>query len=147
MIEEIGSIVELKGKQVATVLCEKQSFCAHCASMESCQVGSDGRSRLVEAHNLLGAKVGDKVKLATSSRTFLQSSFLLYIVPLLFLIVGAVSGQLLGSHFGLGIDPNLLSAIIGVAFLCLSFVLIRVGSRAIPRDLIMPRVVEILPED
>jgi sigma-E factor negative regulatory protein RseC len=147
MIEETGSIVELKGKQIAKVLCEKQSFCAHCASMESCQVGNDGRSRLVEAHNQLGAKVGDRVKLATSTRTFLQSSFILYIVPLLFLIVGAVSGQLVGSYVQLGIDPNLLSAILGVAFLCLSFVLIRVGSRAIPRETTMPRVVEILPED
>ena len=83
MIEENGSIVELKGKQIAVVLCEKQSFCAHCASMESCQVGNDNRSRLVEAHNQLGAQVGDRVKLATSTRSFLQSSFILYIVPLL----------------------------------------------------------------
>ena len=147
MIEEVGSIIELKGKQVATVLCEKQSFCTHCASMESCQVGHDGRSRLVEAHNQLGAKVGDRVKLATSSRTFLQSSFILYIVPLLFLLVGAVTGQVLGSIVHFGLDPNLLAALLGVAFLGLSFVLIRVGSRAIPRETTMPRVVEILPED
>ena len=147
MIEEVGSVVELKGKGIATVLCEKQSFCAHCASMDSCQVGNDGRSRLVEVLNLHGAKVGDRVKLATSSRTFLQSSFILYIVPLLFLLLGAVSGKLLGSYLNLALDPDLLAAIIGIAFLCGSFLLIRIGSRAIPQELTMPRVVEILQED
>lgn len=147
MIEEVGSVVELKSKLVAVVLCQKSSFCEHCASLQSCQMGSDDRSRLVEVRNTLGARVGDRVRLATSTRTFLQSSFLLYIVPLLFLVVGAASGQLLGSRLHLGLDPNLLSAILGVAFLAMSFVLIRVGSRAIPREATMPRVVAILEED
>ena len=147
MIEEIGSVVELKGKQIAVVLCQKSSFCQHCASMQSCQVGSDNRSMLVEAHNPLGAEVGDRVKVVTSSKTFLQSSFLLYIVPLLFLLVGAVSGRTIGSVLGNGLNPDLLAAIIGVAFLAASFLVIRVGSRAIPREATMPRVAEILQED
>lgn len=147
MIEEIGKVVELKSKLVAVVLCQRSSFCEHCASMQSCQMGSDERSMLVEVQNALGAEVGDRVRLVTSSRTFLQSSFLLYIVPLLFLVAGAVCGQLLGGFLHLGLDSDLLSAILGVAFLAMSFVLIRVGSRAIPREATMPRVVEILQED
>jgi len=147
MIEETGSVVELKGKQVALVLCQKSSFCEHCASMESCQVGSDNRSMLVEANNALGAAVGDQVRLVTSSRTFLQSSFLLYIVPLLFLIAGAVSGQFVAGLMENGPDPNLMSAIIGTAFLAGSFVLIRLGSRVIPKESTMPRVAKILQKD
>ena len=96
MISETGSVVELKGKQVAVVLCKKSSFCRHCASMESCQVGDDNRTMVVEALNAIGAKVGDKVRIVTSSRSFLQSSFLLYIVPLLSLIVGGILGQIIG---------------------------------------------------
>ena len=121
MISETGSIVELKGKHVAVVLCQKSSFCSHCASMESCQVGDDNRSMLVEAHNAIGAQVGDKVRVVTSSKSFLQSSFLLYIVPLIALIVGGIIGQLLGERMELGIDPNLLSAIFGSAFLVGAF--------------------------
>jgi sigma-E factor negative regulatory protein RseC len=147
MLEEVGSVVELKGKGVAVVLCEKSSFCENCASTRNCQVGTDNRSMLVEAHNQLGAAVGDRVKVATSSKTFLQSSFILYIVPLLFLIAGAVSGQVVGTMLEQGPDPNLLSAILGVAFLAGSFVLIRVGSRAIPKEITMPRVIEILGEE
>ncbi len=147
MIEETGSVVELKGKQIAVVLCQKSSFCQNCAAMRSCQSGSDDRSMLVEAFNPIGAEVGDRVKIVTSSKTFLQSSFLLYIVPLIFLLVGAVSGRVVGSFLETGPNPDLLAALLGVAFLAASFLVIRVGSRAIPMEATMPRVAEILQED
>lgn len=147
MVEEFGNVVELKGKEVAVVLCEKSSFCKNCASMESCQVGDDNRSKLVEALNMLGADVGDRVKLVVSSKTFLQSSFLLYIVPLIALVLGGVLGQWLGGVLKGGLDANLLSAILGTAFLIGSFFVIRVGSRAIPKESFMPRIVAVVPED
>jgi len=144
MLEEFGSVVELKGKETAVVLCQRSSFCQHCASMQSCQVADDNRSMLVEALNPLGAAVGDRVRLVTSTRSFLQSSFLLYIVPLIALVVGAVAGHQVGLRLAGGPDPNLLAAIIGTTFLVGSFFVIRVGSRAIPKEAYMPRIVEIL---
>lgn len=146
MIEETGSIVELKGKNIAVVLCQKSSFCKHCASMESCQVGDDNQSMLVEAHNTIGAQVGDRVKVVTSTKTFLRSSFILYIVPLVALIIGGVAGQLIGERLANGIDPNLLSAILGTAFLVGAFLTIRVGTRALPRERYMPHIAEVVPE-
>jgi sigma-E factor negative regulatory protein RseC len=147
MLEEYGSVVELKGKMLAVVLCQKSSFCKNCASMQSCQVGDDNRSMLVEAHNVIGAEVGNKVRLVITSKSFLQSSFLLYIVPLIALIVGAVAGHLIGESMPAGPDPNLLAALIGTAFLIGSFFVIRIGSRAIPKEAFMPRIVEVLSED
>jgi sigma-E factor negative regulatory protein RseC len=147
MVEEYGNIVELKGKEIAVVLCEKSSFCKNCASMESCQVGDDNRSKLVEALNMLGADVGDRVKLVVSTKTFLQSSFLLYIVPLIALVFGGALGQWLGGVLQGGPDANLLSAILGTAFLVGSFFVIRVGSRAIPKETYMPRIVAVVSED
>lgn len=147
MVEEIGSIVEVRGKQVAVVMCEKSTFCEHCASMESCQVGHDNKSKLVEAYNAIGAQVGDKVRLSVSSKTFLQSSFLLYIVPLIALIVGAIAGQTIGTSLETGPDPNLLAAILGIAFMIGSFFIIRVGSRALPKENYMPRIVAVVDEE
>jgi sigma-E factor negative regulatory protein RseC len=112
--------------------------------MQNCQVSDDNRSMLVEAHNIIGAEVGDKVRLVTSSRSFLQSSFLLYIVPLIALIIGAVVGHAVGARMPGGPDPNLLAALIGTAFLVGSFFVIRIGSRAIPKEAFMPRIAEIL---
>jgi len=147
MVEEIGSIIEVRGKKVAVVMCEKSSFCAHCASMESCQVGNDNKSKLVEAYNAIGAQVGDKVRLSVSSKNFLQSSFLLYIVPLIALIVGAIAGQTIGTSLDAGPDPNLLAAILGTAFMIGSFFVIRIGSRALPKEDYMPHIVAVLDEE
>lgn len=147
MIEEYGTVVELKGTSVAAVLCKKSSMCEHCASAGLCQMGDDSRSMVVEAQNTLGAEVGDRVKIVTSTKSFLQSSFLLYIVPLIGLVIGAVAGQLIGEYFNLQLDHSLLSAIIGTAFMVGFFMIIRVGSKAIPRETFMPRIVEILHEE
>ena len=144
MIEEFGSIVELKGKNVAVVLCQKSSFCKNCAAEGSCHVGEDNSSKLVEVHNHLAATIGDRVKIATSSRSFLQSSFLLYIVPLIFLVTGAAIGQLTAESLDNGLDSNVVSSITGVAFMAASFLMIRIGSRSLSKEAYMPRIVEIV---
>lgn len=147
MMEEVGTIIELKGKHLALVLCEKSSTCKNCASLESCKVSDDNRSMIVESHNVIGAEVGDRVRLAISSRKFLSSSFLVYIVPLVALIVGAVIGEVVGTRLENGINPDLLAAIVGVAFLVGSFLIIKVGTKAIPKDNYLPRIVARVPEE
>lgn len=141
MMEEIGTVIELQGRSIARVLCRKSSFCEHCASMESCQISSDNTSKIVEAHNLIGANVGDRVKLNISSKTFLQSSFIVYIIPLLALLGGAIAGNQIGTQMHAGPDPNLLAAILGTAFMVGSFLVIKIGSRALPREHYMPKIV------
>ena len=140
MIVEYGTIVELKSAEIAVVLCQKQSACQHCPSSGACQIGDDGKSMLVEAFNAIGAEVGDRVKVETSTKHFLQSSFVLYIVPIIGLLIGAIAGQLIGENLNTGLDPKLLSALIGVAFLVGTFLCIRVGTRALKRELFMPRI-------
>jgi sigma-E factor negative regulatory protein RseC len=147
MIEETGTIVELKGKHVAVVLCKKSSFCKNCAALDSCQIGDDNQSKLVEAHNLIGAEVGDEVKVATSTRSFLQSSFLLYVVPLIALLVGSLAGFFIGESLEGGPDPNLLSAILGIAFLVGSFLVLKIGTKSLSREKFMPRIVAVLSSD
>ncbi|WP_429886197.1 SoxR reducing system RseC family protein [Geoalkalibacter halelectricus] len=144
MLEETGTIVEIKGLRTAVVLCRKSSMCENCAARTNCRPGDDGDLRRIEAHNGLGAIVGDTVKIATDTRSFLQGSFLLYILPLIFLLIGAGTGQLLGQRFNAGPDPNLLAALLGILFLTLSFVGIRLGTRHLSADNFMPRITEIL---
>ena len=98
---------------------------------------------LVEALNPIGAQIGDRVKVVTSTKHFLQSSFILYILPIIGLLIGALIGQGIGEMTDIGIDPSLLSAILGVAFLAGTFLSIKIGTRALKRELFMPRIVEI----
>lgn len=144
MIEEIGTVVELKSKGRAVVLCKKSSMCENCATSGACSLGEDNHSRTVEVLNLIGAGVGDKVRIATDTKNFLQSSFFLYIVPLIALVIGAAVGGAVGNALPLGIDPNLLSAVFGVFFLVGSFLIIRVGSSALQEDTFMPKITAVL---
>ncbi len=143
MIEEYGTIVELKGKEIAVVMCKRNSACEHCPSSGACQIGEDSETMLVEAFNPIGAEVSDRVKIVTSSKHFLQSSFMLYIVPIIGLLIGALIGQGIGERTAGGIDPSLLSALTGTGFLVVTFLAIKMATRSLKRETFMPRIVEI----
>ena len=147
MMDEIGTVMEVRANRTALVRCSKSSLCEHCASAENCGMGRDSGERVIEAGNRLGAEVGDRVQLSISTRTFLQSSFMVYIVPLIALVIGAVAGQLIGQQLPQGPDPNLLAAILGCAFLVGAFLVIRVGSRALPQEDYRPQITAILTPD
>lgn len=147
MIEEVGTVVELKSKLVAVVMCTKSSLCENCATNGNCAIGDDGNTRLIEVQNPVNAEVGEQVRIATTTKSFLQSSFLLYIVPLIALVVGAITGKLVGENVSTGLDPNLLSAVFGVFFMAGSFVILRVGSSVLNKESYMPKIIEILKED
>ena len=87
------------------------------------------------------------MRIATTTRSFLQSSFLLYIVPLIALVIGALIGKAVGEKLDLGLDPNLLSAIFGVFFMSGSFVILRVGSNVLSKETYMPKIVAILRDE
>ena len=147
MIEEVGTVVELKSKHTAVVMCQKSSLCENCATSGACAMGDDDKTRLIDVQNSLGATVGEQVRIATTTKSFLQSSFLLYIVPLIALVIGAIVGKLVGENLATGLDPNLLSAVFGVFFMIGSFVILRVGSNALEPESYMPKIIEILRED
>ncbi len=106
-------------------------------------MGSDGKSMVVEAYNRAGGRVDDRVKVVTSTRNFLQSSFLLYIVPIIGLLAGAGIGQSVGDRNPDLIDPSLLSALLGSLFLVLTFLAIRFFTRKLKREKFLPTIVSV----
>lgn len=140
MIEEFGTIIEIKSPRIVVVECVKHSACQHCPSSSACQLGDDNQSMQVEALNRAGGRLHDRVKVVTSAGTFLRSSFLLYIVPILALLFGAYSGQELGPSVFPATDPSLLSALAGVTCLVMSFLVIRLLTRRLQRERYMPTV-------
>ncbi len=144
MMEETGKVVEIKSGEIAVVACEKNSFCKSCVASGNCLPSEGNKLRRVEAFNPIGAHVGDEVIVATSTRNFLRSSFLLYIVPLLALVGGAIVGQQIGESAGFGIDPDLLSAIFALVFLGASFLFIKMRSGSIAPENVMPVIQRIV---
>ena len=126
MIEESGTVVALDGDHV-WVQTIRQSTCGSCSARKGCGQGAlarmtDGRSNQVRVRNACGASVGDQVVLGIEESQLLRASLLVYALPLLALLTGALAGGGLGS----GED---LPAIAGGAFgLAAGFLLLKVVS-------------------
>ncbi len=84
-MQQIG-IVEQKNGNLAQVRIARPSACGeNCAS---CKGGCTPTERVVTAEDRAGAKEGDKVILSMGSGRVLLAAFLVYILPLFFLVGG-----------------------------------------------------------
>ena len=142
MIEEHGTIVELKEDNIAVVECGRSSACDHCPSVDACKMGDEQEVMLVEALNVAGGELNDRVKVVTTTHNFLMSSFMLYIIPVIALLVGAIVGQQIGES-STSYDPSVIAALFGSLCLIVSFLLIRFFTRKIKRENYMPKIVAV----
>lgn len=114
-MQQIG-IVESKIGNRAEVRIARASACGeHCAS---CKGGCTPTEKVVVAEDRAGAKPGDRVILAMGSGRVLLAAFLVYILPLFFLI----GGYLAAAQFTKGEFVCILSglAAMGICFVIVS---------------------------
>lgn len=103
MILETGVVVDLFAGGVV-VETHRAGGCQSCSSRAGCGVGAlqqvFGRHRhQVTAFTNLSLRIGDQVQLALPASVLVEASLLMYLLPLIALLVGAVVGQsLLGSN-------------------------------------------------
>lgn len=127
MITERGRVIALKGDQI-WVQTIRQNACTSCSARHGCGQRAlasvtAGRANQVLVDNSLGARVGDEVMVAIDESTLLRASLLVYSVPLLGLVLGAV----LGHQSVPGSDgPAIVFGGLGLA---LGFVVVRWGQK------------------
>lgn len=124
MLEEEGSVKEVVGDR-ALVLTERRGACTHCAARKACHGVDGGKEAVVQVFNPIGAGVGDRVKIAIKEGVILKSSFILYFIPTLGLIVGSALGYNLGKFYNWNLDLSALIGgllLLGVSFL-ITFIL------------------------
>jgi len=115
MLRERG-IVEKSSPEKAVVRIEQSSSCATCESRGSCHAQND-KKFLVEVGNDLGAKEGDEVEISMPSGSVIKASLAVYALPVLGLIIGAVSGGALAETLRLQPTPaSLMGGGAGLAF-------------------------------
>lgn len=112
MIEE-GVVVEVFDG-MAKVRAVRGSSCEGCASRSMCKPGDAGSSTVIEAKNMLGAHIGERVEVAMQPRLLLKASFITYIVPLISFVIGGVIGKGIG-----GTDT--WAALFGLLSMCLCY--------------------------
>lgn len=138
MVEESGTVIGLiDDGRIALVRCERQRACAGCPSENLCAPGSK-QSRHIKALNRAGAVIDDPVRIVTSSRNFLVSSFILYILPVFGLLCGAAIGHFLGVKELTTLDPELMTALVGVAGMAGTFLIIRRATAKLKSEAFMP---------
>lgn len=117
--KELGEVVSLQGR-TAHVKIKRSSQCASCACAGLCSpFGKEWMT--VAADNTLGAAAGQKVRITYRVEGEVKASFILYIIPVMALLLGAVIGN--------SIDPfnntDLSAVLTGLSFVAMSFLLIR----------------------
>ncbi|MBZ0157236.1 MAG: SoxR reducing system RseC family protein [Alphaproteobacteria bacterium] len=141
-MEEIGVVREINGPK-ALVAVQKQSSCESCPGGKLCSSmgGNEGR---IEALNNAHARVGDTVRVVLKPYTYLKGTLLVYGIPSLLLIIGAVIGKEYLAPL-LGMDPDGASALGGFGLFALGFLLMRLFTRKFEaKKEYMPVIEEIL---
>lgn len=139
MMEEVGIVKSIEGV-TAKVLVERKSACDKC-SVGICH-GSSDDGALIEALNIAKAKEGQKVKVVFKSYSYLKGTILIYGLPALALIIGAVLGKEFLPWFFSGVDPDLLSAVGGFGLFFLTFIAARLFSMRMEKKTEFKPVVE-----
>lgn len=101
----------------------------------------------IEALNPVHARVGQKVIISMKSTTYLKGSLIVYGIPALALVMGAVLGREVLSAYFAGHDPDSISAISGFAACVLSFFSVKLWSSRIDRKFAATPVIEEIVEE
>lgn len=123
-MDEIGIVKSVEGF-TAKVIVERKSVCDQCAA-GVCKVTEGGAE--IDALNPIKAHVGQKVRVVMKPYTYLKGSFIVYGVPALALIIGAILGKEIFSHQFKDMDPDIVSAIFGFGALILALIGIKIWS-------------------
>jgi sigma-E factor negative regulatory protein RseC len=125
MLEEIGTVISTEG-MYARVSVPKKSSCQGCTA-GTCTMGE--QSMEIEALNKAGAVIGQRVKVMVHTYAYLKGAMIVYGIPAVFLVLGAVLGKEIMPPFLPMYDSDILSALFGFGFLVISFILIKFWSQ------------------
>lgn len=144
-MEEYGLVIEKKGGGVVVIRAQRTSACDGCASKKSCGTGGEGNEMQIEADNPVGANVGDRVAFTVGAGSVLKAGLVLYLVPILSFIAGVVLGQVVSARVLPEQNPDLVSGALGVLFLAVAFVGLKVyGSMIEKGRSFRPRVLRVV---
>ncbi len=122
MIEEIGIVKSVHGT-TAVVSVPRKSGCEGC-TLGTCK--PEDKSMEIEALNEAGAETGQRVRVAIKPFTYMKGTMVVYGLPAVGLVLGAVIGKELMSRIFPAADPDMLSAVFGFAVCILSFIGVKI---------------------
>ncbi len=141
IMEEVGRVRSVEGV-MAVVDVPVKSAC------EGCTAGTcrpQDKFMEIEAFNKVGAVAGQKVRVAVRAASYMKGTMVVYGLPAVGLVLGAVIGKEFLSRIFPGRDPDILSAVAGFTTFFISFIIVKVWTgRAVKKVESRPVVEEIL---
>lgn len=143
-MEEFGVVKSIDGMS-ARVMVERRGGCCESCEKDACDIPDNGIE--TEAINAAHAKVGQKVKIVMRSHTFYKGALIIYVLPIVALIGGAILGKIYLPVFISVQDSDLLAALGGFIGLFFSFVVIKISMNAMDNKTEYRSVIESVLED
>ena len=127
MVEQEGSVVSVESG-FAYVDVQKRSSCSQCDKNQECGESILSsmfpvKKQVMKVKNTLDVRQGEQVTLGIEEGALVMLALLTYMVPLVFLVVGALIGGQLQPVFG--VTGELGSILLGFLALLLGFGLVR----------------------
>jgi sigma-E factor negative regulatory protein RseC len=119
MAQKKGRVRRVNIDGWAMVVTERDDACSSCESAQFCHSLADCSRMETRVLNRANAEIGDRVIISLSSSSVFKSAMILYILPTVSLLVGAIGG--FGLHQQLGIGENVGAILFGFAGLILGF--------------------------
>ena len=142
MATEEGIVKKVTGN-IASVLVKRSEMCCGCTSQDACKTLGGGKDMMADAINNIDAKEGDRVVLDINSGSALKLTFIVYMIPVIMLVAGSITGIRLGKD--ISFDPELLAVLLGLGAFILSFLGIIVFGRKQKNNLdYMPVLIKII---
>lgn len=138
-MEEIGVVIQTLGRFAKVSIAKPQGVCEHC-TMGTCHVSAEGSE--IEALNMAGAKEGQKVKVVMKPLSYMKGSLIVYGLPVLALILGAILGKELALSHMKGHDPDSISAIFAFGAFGISFLLVKLWTSKAEKKLEYKPIIE-----
>ncbi len=117
LIEE--GIVKSSKDGMAEIIISNSAHCEECSAKVYCKPNS-GDNRTIIVHDTLGLKPGDFVLISVSGQKIFQTSFFLYGLPLIILILGLIMGFNIFDS-----QKELFSTLLAIVLLAVYFFLIK----------------------
>jgi len=128
-MREQGVVARVISPGIVEISLEPSEACGRCGA---CHRGGAGAASL-EAVDALGVKKGDIVEIEISTRGVVSASFVVYLLPLVFLIAGYGIGSMTAAFTPLPFSGEAAGIAGAVLLFAVSFIVIRWYDRGVSR--------------
>lgn len=122
-MQEVGIVQSIDGATARVMISREESPCENC-TQDACTIPEKGIE--TEAINVAGAKVGQKVKVIMKANTYFKGALLIYVLPVVALIGGAILGKIYLPAYINVKDTDLLAALGGFLAFIVSLLVVKV---------------------